>query len=134
MKVLFGTLIVCVVLFSVAMIGMRLRKARSIETEVALTIEADYRAFSSTQPPETLSSASRIVDILSMCLGPNSQTIYSSPELNKKVAVARGLAISNLVTGLETFSGMNYGTNIQAWENWLKTKSTDGAVKEGAVK
>jgi hypothetical protein len=126
MKALPGTVIVCVLLVVIAVVGTWIRQARFVETELALTIEADFSRFGSFRPDGTVQRATRLLESLTICLDQNLQTDFSSPKLNTRVEVARSMAISNLVASLETYSGMHYGTNVQAWQDWLTAQSADG--------
>ena len=128
----FGSLIVCVLIVLLMTVGVRVRKVRSMETKVAVGVEATYRDLSSMQPNRTLYQATQVVEFLTDCLDPNSQIVFRSSALNSRVEAARCLAVSNLVAWLEGYSGMTYGTNIQQWQDWLQARPPE--VKAGSVK
>jgi hypothetical protein len=126
MSALSMFLTVCVLVGVIAIIAQRIRKARSIETEMALMLEEDYRGWVSFGPPETVSHATRFVEGLTDLLNPKHYFVFKNPELTYRVEAARILAVSNMVAGLETYSGKSYGTNIQAWQDWLDAQVPGG--------
>lgn len=93
---------------------------------MALMLEENYRTFISNRPPETVSHAARFIEMLPDFLDPKYQYVFTSPQVTERVEAARILAVSNMVAGLEAYSGMSYGTNIQAWQDWLKAQPSEG--------
>ena len=133
MKAFLGaTLIVCVLVVAIAIIGQRIRKARSLEAEIALSLEEEYRTLTSFRLPESMSLATQtgLIDVLATCLDPKYRHVFKSPQLTYRVEAARILAVSNIVARLEAYSGMSYGTNIQAWQDWLKAQPPEGNRQE----
>lgn len=126
MSALSMFLTVCVLVVVIAMIAQRIRKVRAFETEMALMLEENYRAYISNRPPETVSHATRFVEGLTLFLNPKYHHVFTSDQLTRRVEATRSLAVSNLVAGLETYSGKSYGTNIQAWREWLETQPPGG--------
>jgi hypothetical protein len=120
MRVFFGILVVCAITVVTVKSVAWFRKARAVETEVALAEEANYRNLNPVQWPGTPNNTTQVVELLTKCLDPKSHMAFSSPGLNSKVEAARGLAVSNLVKWLETNSRRTYGTNVKAWEDWLR--------------
>ena len=129
MRVFFGILVACAIIVVTVKSVAWFRKARSVETEVALAEEANYRNLNPVQWPGTVNNTTQVVELLTKCLDPRSHMVFSSPGLNSKVEAARGLAVSNLVKWLETNSGKTYGTNVKAWEDWLKAQPPEATVK-----
>ena len=119
-------LTVCVLVVVTAMIAQRVRKARAFETEMALMLEENYRVCISYRPPETVSHATRFVEGLTLFLNPKYHHVFTSDQLTRRVEATRSLPVSNLVAGLESYSGKNYGTNMHAWQEWLEAQRPGG--------
>jgi len=128
-NVMVRTLAACATLVLIAMIGAWLHRARSIETELAIELEVDLRSLGALRPDGTLHRAARLYDALCICIA-TSQDDFSSRDLNARVTAARSRAISNLVASLETYSGKQYGTNLQAWQDWLSGQSPQGSSEK----
>jgi RHS repeat-associated protein len=125
------TPVLCIILIVIAMVAARHRRAQSLEAEVALGLEETYHDISSMVTSGAVFRVERAFHQLTNCLDSPSQYASSREDLNRRVEAARCRAISNLVACLEAKSGMHYGTNAQAWADWLKAQSPDGG--SGAV-
>jgi len=126
MSALSMFLTVCVLVGVIAIIAQRIRKARALEAENALMLEENYRVCISYPPPETVSHATQFIEMLTLFLDPKYHHVFISDQLTRRLEATRGLAVSNLVAGLETYSGKSYGTNIQAWQDWLDAQVPGG--------
>jgi hypothetical protein len=130
-RLLTVSVIVLLTAAVVGAIGVKVYQTRKIEAKSALLEEANFLDLASLSPGGDSQRAARIVKLLSGCLDPRVGYTYTRPALRDRVAEARALAISNLVTWLQEFSGEDYGTNIQAWSVWLKQQSP-GADGQGS--
>ena len=120
MNAFLRLLIVTVVMIVIAAGAVWLHRARTFETEFATELEQNFRDLSAVRPDGTPHRTQRLIDALDVCIAHPPQAVFSRRELDARVEAARGLAISNLVASLEGYSGMHYGTNVGAWQDWLR--------------
>lgn len=120
-SVIIGSLVAILILCAAVIVAVYLFRARNAERHIAEQLVEEFQGLGAFQTDGTLQRASRLCESLRLCVA-SGQPSFSSQDLNEKVMVARCSAISNLVASLESYSGMQYGTNVQAWEDWLETQ------------
>jgi hypothetical protein len=90
-----------------------------------------YTVLATNAPPKTLQSARTGVRMLKMCLDTNNTSGITRPDLMRELAMRRDRAVSNVVAGLQQFSGERFGPDVEAWREWLKTQGADGGGEFG---
>lgn len=88
-------------------------------------IETAFDYLSTWREPRTLGEAAQTVGLLRFTLDTNKFRYLNRAAAARNLEPQRLQAISNMVAGLESFSSRRFGTNLQAWDRWLKEQGVE---------
>ncbi len=117
---------------AVGLFGLALYAPWPRETRRSAVLSAVYEHAAMVGVPKSARDAEQSVVMLRTCLGSGVASATGKSRRSGELRRLRGLAVSNLVAGLEEYSGCRHGTNVQAWLDWLAARST--VQTEGAAR
>jgi hypothetical protein len=78
----------------------------------------------------SLEQAELALDVWGIWMATNHYGYPTWPSYARRLSQTRSGAVSNLVVGLEGYTGLRYGTNLEAWRHWLALQSAEEAANQ----